>query len=68
MDNGELISQPTDIIPEDDESVKALRMTHRDKGPDFGRMLAAAVQLLNAADVIGKVQKGIEFVVQVPTE
>ena len=68
MNNGELISQPTDIIPESDESVKVLRLSHRDRSPDFGRMLAAAVQLLSAADVIGKVQKGVEFVVQVPAE
>lgn len=31
-------------------------------------MLAAAVQMFNATDIIGKIQKGAEFVVQVPAQ
>ncbi len=68
LDGGKLMSQPTDIIPESDESVKVLRLSHRDKNPDYGKMVGAAVQLLSAADIIGKVQKGVEFVVQVPAK
>ncbi len=64
----ELIEQPGGIIPEEEKTVKVLRMSSRDKGHDAGRMLAAAVQMFSAADIIGKVQKGIEYVVQVPVE
>lgn len=35
---------------------------------DFSQMLARAVQLLNVGDTISKIQKGIQYVVQVPVE
>lgn len=56
------------IIPVDDETVKVLRLSHCDKGHDYKKMLAAAVQLFSAADIIGKIQKGAEFIVQVPAQ
>ena len=38
LDGGELIYQPTGIIPEGDESVKVLRLSHRYLAPISGRM------------------------------
>ena len=56
------------IIPADDNTVKVLRLSNHDKGHDYKKMLAAAVQLFSAADIIGKIQKGAEFIVQVPAQ
>ena len=58
-DDDALVQGPEAIIPADDESVKVLRLSHRDKGHDYKKMLAAAVQLFSAADIIGKIQKGV---------
>lgn len=63
-----LVQSPETIIPVYDETVKVLRLSHRDKDPDFKTLLAAAVQMFSAADIIGKIQKGTEFIVQVPAQ
>lgn len=57
---------PGYIIPEDNETIKVLRLSREDRRPEFREMLTAAVQMFNAADIVGKFQKGTEFVVQVP--
>lgn len=67
-DEGALIQESGGIISADDDSVKVLRISRHDSGPDFKGMLAAAVQMFTAADIIGKIQKGAEFVVQVPAQ
>ncbi|NLA82876.1 MAG: hypothetical protein GX849_08680 [Clostridiaceae bacterium] len=64
--NDDMLVQKADaIIPADDETVKVLRLSHHEKGHDYKKMLAAAVQLFSAADIVGKIQKGAEFIVQV---
>lgn len=60
------VGSPGYIIPADNETVKVLRLSREDRRPEFREMLAAAVQMFNAADIVGKIQKGTEFVVQVP--
>lgn len=67
-DEGALIQEPSEIISADDDSIKVLRISHQDSGPDFKGVLAAAVQMFTAADIVGKIQKGAEFVVQVPAQ
>ena len=67
-DEETLIQEPGEIISEDDDSVKVLRISRDDSGPDFEGMLAAAVQMFSAVDIIGKIQKGGEFIVQVPAQ
>lgn len=67
-DNDALVQEPEAIISADDNTVKVLRLSHHDKDHDYKKMLAAAVQLLSAADIIGKIQKGAEFIVQVPAQ
>ena len=67
-DNDALVQGPEAIITANDETVKVLRLSHHDKGHDYKKMLAAAVQLFSAADIIGKIQKGAEFIVQVPAQ
>lgn len=66
--DGALVRERSGIIPADNETVKVLRVSRDDRGPDFKRMLAAALQLFSAADLIGKIEKGAEFVVQVPAQ
>ena len=68
--SGPMINEPDGIIPMSDDTVKVLRIQRNDgaTGHRYGEMLAGAVQLFNAADVIGKIQKGAEFVVQVPAQ
>lgn len=66
--NDVLIQASDSIIPANDKTVKVLRLSHHDKGRDYKKMLAAAVQLFSAADIIGKIQKGAEFIVQVPAQ
>lgn len=63
-----LIQETSEIISADDDSVKVLRISRNDSGLDFKGMLAAAVQMFNATDIISKIQKGREFVVQVPAQ
>lgn len=41
-DEGALIQESVGIIPADDDSVKVLRISWHDSGPDFKGMLAAA--------------------------
>ena len=65
-DEDEVVQEPGEIIPENDDSVKVLRISSHDT--DFNRILAAAVQMFSAADIISKIQKGAEFVVQVPAQ
>lgn len=67
-DNDALVQEPEAIISADDNTVKVLRLSHHDKDHDYKKMLAAAVQLLSAVDIIGKIQKGAEFIVQVPAQ
>lgn len=67
-DEDALLQKPGSIISADNQTIKVLRLSYHDKGPDFKNMLAAAVQMFNAADIIGKIQKGAEFVVQVPAQ
>lgn len=63
-----LMLEPDSIIPTGDNTVKVLRLSHHDKKHDYMKMLAAAVQLFSAVDIIGKIQKGAEFIVQVPAQ
>ena len=56
-DENALIQESGGIISADDDSVKVLRISRHDSGPDFKGMLAAAVQMFTAADIIGKIQK-----------
>lgn len=67
-DDGALIQEPGGIISADDDSIKVLRISRHNSGLDFKGMLAAAVQMFSAADIIGKIQKGAEFIVQVPAQ
>ena len=60
-----------ELISPEDRSLKVLRVSRENnKGTadDFRRLLAAAVQMFGAADILSKVQAGIEYVVQVPAE
>lgn len=64
-----IMDEPTDIVPIEGSAGKVFQLTpHSAHAQDYGRMLAAAVQMLNAADVVAKIQKGVEYVVQVPTQ
>ena len=67
-DNDALVQETEAIIPADDNTIKVLRLSHHGKGHDYKKMLAAAIQLFSAADIIGKIQKGAEFIVQVPAQ
>ena len=67
-DNNGLIAQPEGIVPIADESVKVLRLSPEKESKDYGRMLAAAIQLFSAADILSKIQKHMEYVVQVPAQ
>ena len=66
--NDVLIQASDSIIPANDRTVKVLRLSYHDNRHDYKKMLAAAVQLFSAADIIGKIQKGAEFIVQVPAQ
>ncbi|MBQ3761190.1 MAG: hypothetical protein II875_04150 [Clostridia bacterium] len=63
-----LIHEPESIIAADDDTKKVLRLSKHEEGIDLKGILAAAVQMFNAADIVGKIQKGAEFVVQVPAQ
>ena len=67
-DNDALVQETEAIIPADDNTIKVLRLSYHGKGHDYKKMLAAAIQLFSAADIIGKIQKGAEFIVQVPAQ
>ena len=59
------------LIPAEGGPFKVLRLSRdNNKGTsnDFRRLLAAVVQMFSAADLFGKIQTGIEYVVQVPAE
>lgn len=60
------------LIPFDENSaLKVLRLTKGDKRAesiDFRQMLASTVQLFSAADIVSKIQTGMEYVVQVPAK
>lgn len=62
------IEKPCSIVSLDDKTAKVLKLSSCDKAPDFKRMLAAAFQMFSAADIIGKIQKGAEYIVQVPAQ
>ncbi len=67
--NQDILSQkPIGIISENDKSIKVLRISSFNNETNFRDMLAAAVQLFNMGDIIGKIKKGTEFVVQIPTQ
>lgn len=62
------IEKSCSIISLDDKNVKVLKLSSCDKTPNFKGMLAAAFQMFGAADIIGKIQKGAEYIVQVPVQ
>ena len=69
--NGDLTPNEGNLVSAEGSPLKVLRLSRdNNKGPskDFRRMLAAAVQMFSAADLISKIQTGIEYVVQVPVE
>lgn len=63
-DEDAVVQEPGEIVSDNDDSVKVLRISSHDI--DFNRILAAAVQMFGTADIISKIQKGSEFIVQVP--
>ena len=60
--------EPFSIVSSDDKTLKVLKFSYYDKMPDFKRMLAAAVQMFSASDMIDNIQKGAEYIVQVPAQ
>ena len=68
---GLIPNQGGELIALDDHCHKVLKVSRSDnKGTtdDLRRLLAAAVQMFGAADILNKVQTGIEYIVQVPAE
>ena len=63
-----LAQQAVDALGKPVESAKVLCVSRETPNFDFGRALARAAQLLNAEETIRHIQKGIQYVVQVPLE
>lgn len=47
---------------------KTLRINDKTEGVDFSRAINRVLQYVNIADIISKVQTGVEYIVQVPAE
>ena len=57
------------LIIGDNEPIKVLKVSDAQKESiDGARILAAAIQMFNAADILGKVKQGAEYIVQVPAK
>ena len=63
-----VIEEPDKALPLANTSAKVITVSHDKCNFDFKGMLAAAVQMFSAADILNKLEKGIEYVVQVPAE
>ena len=62
-------AEPNGIVPADGSNDKILQISAHSTQPDeYEKMLATAVQMLNVADAVTKIQKGVEYVVQVPAQ
>lgn len=64
-----IILEPDGIISNKKRNIRILEIKNERGEINFKDALAAAVQMINgAADIIGKLQKGAEYIVQVPTQ
>lgn len=67
--DGDLAIAPEALIISESDPTKVLRVNTKEKDTiDGAKMLAAALQMFNAADIMSKVKKGAEYIVQIPAE